>query len=83
MSFIRYFTAGLRSTPWPLLIQDIGAIALVLFTPHALYAIYTQFQLEFSFNEYVGMMTVVSPLVAISMVMVMHYRLYRTGLRAG
>jgi len=79
---IRYFTRGLRTTPWSRLIRDIGAILVVVCTPHLVYAIYAGLQVEISLGQYINAVHVVSPFIAVSMVCVLHYRLYCAGRHA-
>lgn len=79
MSLIRNFFAGLRATPWVKLMRDIAAIGLVLGTPHAVHAVYRGLQLDLTQTQYLNAVYFVSPLVAIFMVFVLHYRVYRAG----
>lgn len=79
MSLIHRFFAGLRATSWVKLMRDIAAIGLVLGTPHAVHAVYRGLQLDLTQTQYLNAVYFVSPLVAIFMVFVLHYRVYRAG----
>lgn len=77
--FVQNMLIGLRTTTWSKLIKDVGAIVLVLLTPYVVQRIYSGVEYELTIDSYINAIFIVSPLVAICMVLVLNYRLYRAG----
>lgn len=81
MTLFHYLVAGMRQTSWRRLLQDIAAIALVLCTPYAVNAMHGVFWFDIGMEQYVKLVHGASQTVAVVMVAIVQYRLYRAGHR--
>lgn len=77
--FVQNIFTGLRVTSWSKLVKDISAIAIVLLTPYAVQRLYSGIEYGQELHPYINAVYYISPFIAIFMVLMLNYRLYRAG----